>query len=77
MKLSIIFPIHLGTLDQVGWLKGTPRILIKNLKQKKKNLRQAEQDGRGIGGRVVHLSPRIHQEYNFRHRSGCRTPAES
>ena len=36
MKLSIIFPIHLGTLDQVGWLKGTPRIIIKNLKQKKK-----------------------------------------
>ena len=25
----------------------------------------------------VHLSPGIHQEYTFRHRSACRTPAES
>ena len=23
-----------------------------------------EQDGGGVGGRGVHLSPRIHQEYN-------------
>ena len=27
--------------------------------------------------RGVHLSPRIHQEYTFRHRSACRTPAEN
>ena len=36
-----------------------------------------EQDGGGVGGRGVHLSPQIHQEYTFRHRSACRTPAES
>ena len=36
-----------------------------------------EQDGRGVGGRGVHLSPRIHQKYTFRHRNVCRTPAES
>ena len=36
-----------------------------------------EQDGGGVGGRGVHLSPRIHQEYTFRHRSAFRTPAES
>ena len=30
-----------------------------------------------IGGCGVHLSPWIHQEYTFRHRSACRTPAES
>ena len=24
---------------------------------------EGEQDGRGVGGRGVHLSPRIHQEY--------------
>ena len=36
-----------------------------------------EQDGGGVGGRGVHLSPRIHQEYTFRHRSACRTPAEN
>ena len=36
-----------------------------------------EQDGRGVGGCGVHLSPWIHQEYTFRHRSACRTPAES
>ena len=35
-----------------------------------------EQDGRGVGGRGIHLSPRIHQEYTFRHRNACRTPAE-
>ena len=29
------------------------------------------------GGCGVHLSPWIHQEYTFRHRSACRTPAES
>ena len=36
-----------------------------------------EQDGRGVGGPEVHLSAQIHQEYTFRHRSACRTPAES
>ena len=35
-----------------------------------------EQDGRGVGGHGVHLSPQIHQEYIFRHRSACRTPAD-
>ena len=35
-----------------------------------------EQDGRGVGGHGVHLSPWIHQEYTFRNRSACRTPAE-
>ena len=35
-----------------------------------------EQDGRGVGGCGVHFSPQIHQEYTFRHRSACRTPAE-
>ena len=35
------------------------------------------QDGGGVGGRGVHLSPQIHQEYTSRHRSACGTPAES
>ena len=30
-----------------------------------------------MGGHGVRLSPQIHQEYTFRHRSACRTPAES
>ena len=38
---------------------------------------RGEQDGRGVGGREGRLSPRIHQKYTFRHRSACRTPAES
>ena len=38
---------------------------------------EREQDDRGVGGRGVHLSPQIHQEYTFRHRSVCRTTAES
>ena len=36
-----------------------------------------EQDGGGVGGCGVHLSPLIHQEYTFRHRSSCRTPANT
>ena len=33
--------------------------------------------GRGVGGCGVHHSPWIHREHTFRHRSTCRTPAES
>ena len=40
-------------------------------------MKEGEQDGRGVGGPEVHLSAQIHQEYTFRHRSACRTPAES
>ena len=36
-----------------------------------------EQDGGGVGWHGVHLYPWIHQEYTFRHRNACRTPAES
>ena len=35
-----------------------------------------EQDGGGVGERL-YLSPKISQEYTFRHRSACITPAES
>ena len=40
-------------------------------------MKLGEQDGREVGGCGVHVSPLIHQEYTFRHRSACRTPAES
>ena len=36
-----------------------------------------EQDGGRVGGHGVHLSPQIHQEYTFKQKSACRTPAES
>ena len=36
-----------------------------------------EQDGGGVGGHGVRLSPRMHQEHTLRHRRACRTPAES
>ena len=42
-----------------------------------KNLLAREQDGGGVGGCGVHLSPWIHQEYTFRHRSACRTPVKN
>ena len=42
-----------------------------------KNQTWREQDGRGVGGRGVYLSPQIHQEYTVRHRSACRTPDEN
>ena len=36
-----------------------------------------EQDGGGVGEHGISLSPWIHQEYTFRHRKSCKTPAES
>ena len=36
-----------------------------------------EQDGGGVGGPEVHLSPRIHQEYTFWHKSAHGAWAES
>ena len=36
-----------------------------------------EQGDGGVGGHGARLSPWIHQEYTFRHRGTCRTPAES
>ena len=42
-----------------------------------KKEREREQDGGGSDGCAVHLSPQIHQEYTFRHRSACRAPAGS
>ena len=41
------------------------------------NLKAFVEDGRGVGGHGVHLSPWIRQEYTFIHNSICRTPAES
>ena len=38
---------------------------------------EQEQDGKGVDGHGVHLSPQMIQEYTFRHRSACRTPAEN
>ena len=46
-------------------------------KKKKLIKRGREQDGGGADGCEIHLSPQIHQEYNFRNRSAYRTPAES
>ena len=43
----------------------------------KEDVVQREQDSGGVGGRGVHLSPCVHQQYTLRHRSACRTPAES
>ena len=39
--------------------------------------KKGEQDGGGVGGPGIHLSPWIHHEYTFRHRRYCRTPSES
>ena len=42
-----------------------------------RKMKAGRTSGRGAGGCGVHHSPWIHQEYTFRHRSTCRTPAES
>jgi len=57
------------SMNKDGWVP----IKLSSLKQN----RQIEQDGGGVGGRGIHLSPQIHQEFTFRHQSACRTPAES
>ena len=53
----------------VGWLVGELSMFIK--------VHSWGQDGRGVDGHGVYLSPWIHPEYTFIHRSECRTPAES
>ena len=47
------------------------------MKAAEKRVKLREKDGGGVGEHGVHLSPQIHQEYTFRHRSACKTPAES
>ena len=42
-----------------------------------KKYKQEEENGRGVGGHGVYLSPWIHQEYTFRQRGSCKTPTES
>ena len=55
--------------------QGCLKILVARTENK---ILWGEQIGGEVGGRgVVHLSSWIHQEYTFRHRSACRTPAES
>ena len=51
--------------------------LIPYSQKARRRLIDGEQDGGGAGGCGVHLSPWIHQEDTFRHRSACRTPAEN
>ena len=53
----------------------TPRLLKDKLRHIKNF--EEEQDGGGVGGCGIHLSPQMHQKYTFRHRSACRMPGES
>ena len=50
---------------------------LKTGNQLRKSMTLRSQDGREVGGCGVNISPWIHQEYTFRHRSARRTPAES
>ena len=62
---------------QVLWFWGVCwKLYIFKINHSKIN-EEGKQDGRGVGGHGVHLSPQVHQEHTFRHRSACRTPAES
>ena len=60
---------------------GIPRKSFKdenpNIYRLKKKKREGEQVDGGAGEHGVNLSPQTHQEYAFRQRSACRTPAES
>ena len=66
MAVKALSP-NLWTTREVPFTVFTSKVFLRRL---------GEQDS-GVGGRGVHLSPQIHQEYTFRHRSACRTPAES
>ena len=46
-----------------------------NNKVLKNNCQRRKQDDGGVCVRGILLSPWIHQEYTFRHRSACRTSA--
>ena len=56
---------------------GSKQQNVLDVEELKQRMLGEEQDDRTVGGRRVPHSPRIHQEYTFRHRSACRTPAES
>ena len=68
-RISNYFLIYIVICSLVHGLFKSILLHLKHLER--------EQDGRGVGGCGAHLSPWIHQEYTFRHRSACRTPAES
>ena len=61
-----------GVLDQQKRIYRTMQNLVEQKNHKRRN--GGEQDGGGVGGCGLHLSPQIHQEYTFRHRSACKTP---
>ena len=56
---------------------GSKQQNVLDLEELKNRMLGEEQDDRGVGSRGVRHSPRICQEYTFRHRSACGTPAES
>ena len=70
MTLNGVYVVHLKLI--LRHCKSTIFQLKKLIKTKEERT-----NGRGVGGRGIHLSPRMHQEYTFRHRNACRTPAES
>lgn len=51
-----------------------PKFKDESEKIKKETERQ---NGRGVGGSGIHISPWMHQEHNFRCRRSHRTSAES
>ena len=55
---------------------GSKQQNVLDVEELKQRMLGEEQDDRTVGGRRVPHSPRIHQEYTFRHRSACRTAAE-
>ena len=56
---------------------GSKQQNVLDLEELKNRMLGEEQDDRGAGGHGVRRSPRTQQVYAFRHRSACRTPAES
>ena len=77
-RWSEVMRLEDTTLKVWCWgLRTLRNIFTKRNLSRKESVKEGEQDGGGAGGHEVQLSAQIYQEYIFRHRSACRTPAES
>ena len=70
---SSIFAWRIPWTEEPGELKSIGCKELGMTEVTEQSTAQEEDDG----GVVVHFSPWIHQEYTFRHRRSCTTPAES
>ena len=74
-EYSELISFRIGCFDLLA-VQGTLQSLLQH-HSSNASIFWREQDGGGVGGHGVYLSPWIHQEYTIRHGSACTTPAKS